>query len=357
MATPLGNDDDRVPIIGVGSGTGGASTGSVEIVVVDPKGTTKVAPSGVQVNNENIIGVEMADLTEKEQKELELQREMEEVMAERRKKKLACFQKTRSGMVKKGDTVKASMPVNSPFTLEELVHMIDVTINSKYGADLEVITRTLTESVWGSVKSLRLEFKKEYEKMPRQIRSMVQQVLGEARGKRDSESPGASTTIPNFEATNLQGIPANLGRVGNRAGTANSNLQQPYYQAHAYGPGAPQLVPDAYFPRPPVFPAATCNKHTGMLNNVREQVARTLREFGLGPKGWVRTYQKPYPEIFDTMPYPRGCRVLDFGKFTGEDSKSTYKHVGQFLGQVNDFGIMDVHRVRLFSFILVEHGF
>jgi hypothetical protein len=282
---------------------------------------------------------------------------MEEVMAERRKKKLACFQKTRSSMVKKGDTMKASMPVNSPFTLEELVHMIDVTVNSKYGADLEVITRTLTESVWGSVKSLRLEFKNEYEKMPRQIRSMVQQVLGEARDKRDSESPGASTTIPNFEATNLQGIPANLGGVGNRAGTANSNLQQPYYQAHAYGPGAPQLVPDAYFPRPPVFPAATGNKHTGMLNNVREQVSRTLREFGLGPKGWVRTYQKPYPEIFDTMPYPRGCRVLDFGKFTGEDSKSTYKHVGQFLGQVNDFGIMDVHRVRLFSFILVEHGF
>jgi hypothetical protein len=65
---------------------------------------------------------------------------MEEVVAERRKKKLAYFPKTRSGVGKKGDTVKASTPVNSPFTLEELVHMIDVSVNSKYGADLEVIT-------------------------------------------------------------------------------------------------------------------------------------------------------------------------------------------------------------------------
>jgi hypothetical protein len=51
--------------------------------------------------------------------------------------------------VKKGDTVKASTPVNSQFTIEELVHMIDVFVNSKYGAHLEGITRTLTDSVKG----------------------------------------------------------------------------------------------------------------------------------------------------------------------------------------------------------------
>jgi hypothetical protein len=52
-------------------------------------------------------------------------------------------------VVKKGDTVKASTPVNSQFTIEELVHMIDVFVNSKYGAHLEGITRTLTDSVKG----------------------------------------------------------------------------------------------------------------------------------------------------------------------------------------------------------------
>jgi hypothetical protein len=35
-----------------------------------------------------------------------------------------------------------------------------------------------------------------------------------------------------------------------------------------------------------------------MSENVREQVARTLREFGLEPKGRAKTYQKPYPDFF-----------------------------------------------------------
>jgi hypothetical protein len=122
-------------------------------------------------------------------------------MAERRRKKLACFQKTQSGVIKKGDTMKASTLVNSPFTLEELVHMIDVSVSSKYGADLEVITRSLTDSVKGSVESLRLEFKQESKKVPRKVRAMVQQVLGEARDKREFESPGPAVRVPTLGAT------------------------------------------------------------------------------------------------------------------------------------------------------------
>jgi hypothetical protein len=41
-----------------------------------------------------------------------------------------------------------------------------------------------------------------------------------------------------------------------------------------------------------------------MSENVREQVARTLREFVLEPKGRGRTYPKLYPKFFDTVPYP-----------------------------------------------------
>jgi hypothetical protein len=66
-------------------------------------------------------------------------------------------------VVKKGDTARALMPVSSSFTLEELVHMINVSVSSKYVADLEGITCTLTDSVQGSVESLRLEFKQESE--------------------------------------------------------------------------------------------------------------------------------------------------------------------------------------------------
>jgi hypothetical protein len=59
-------------------------------------------------------------------------------------------------------------------------------------------------------------------------------------------------------------------------------------------------------------------------DNVRDQVAKTLRELGFSPKGRAKTYQKPYTEYFDMVPYPRGFRVLDFVKFSGDDSKTTY---------------------------------
>jgi uncharacterized protein YicC (UPF0701 family) len=145
---------------------------------------------------------------------------MEEVMAERRKK-LSCFQKTHGGVVKKGDTIKASTPVNAPFTLEEFVHMIDVSVSSKYGADLEAITRMLTDSVKGSVESLRLEFKQEAKKMPRQVRSMVQQVLGEVRDKREFESPSSSSVSPNLGATMAQGVPPSTIVLGGKGAVAN----------------------------------------------------------------------------------------------------------------------------------------
>jgi hypothetical protein len=133
MATPLGNDDQMV-IVEASHGVGGSFAGSLEVALVDPKGT-KAVPDGARVTTENVIEVAMEDLLEKDQEEVES--ELEEEMVERRRKKLACFQKTRSGVVKKGDTAKASIPVSSPFTLEELVHMIDVSVNSKYIADFE----------------------------------------------------------------------------------------------------------------------------------------------------------------------------------------------------------------------------
>jgi hypothetical protein len=132
--------------------------------------------------------------------------------------------------------MKVLVPVNSPFTLEELVHSIDVSVNSKYGADLEGITRTIMDSVRGPLESLRLEFKRESECLPRQVRAVVQQVLGEAREKHDSEAvdvaagAGVSTEMA-FCSPGSTSRPTNLG------GTSNTNFEQPYYQVNAYEPG------------------------------------------------------------------------------------------------------------------------
>jgi hypothetical protein len=106
----------------------------------------------------------------------------------------------------------------------------------------------------------------------------------------------------------------------------------------AYGPNIPPMVtgvphgpiPDILFLRTPAY--ATPNPQVeGDNEGVRDQMARTLREFGCTPKGRARSYQKPYPEYFDTIPYPRGFRVPDLAKFVGDDTKTTYEHIWQFL--------------------------
>jgi hypothetical protein len=108
-------------------------------------------------------------------------------------------------------------------------------------------------------------------------------------------------------------------------------------------------VPDVLFPRTPA--SNTCPLGTnrvndgGMATGVREQIARTLREFGFTPKGRARTYQKPYPEYFDTIPYPRGFKISNFLRFSNDDTRTTHEHIGHLLMQVNDVGITDVHMV------------
>jgi hypothetical protein len=57
------------------------------------------------------------------------------------------------------------------------------------------------------------------------------------------------------------------------------------------------------------------------------------------------------------IPYPRGFQVLDLAKFMGDDAKTTYEHVGQFLAQVNDMSITNVHKIRMFPLSLTGVAF
>jgi hypothetical protein len=123
----------------------------------------------------------------------------------------------------------------------------------------------------------------------------------------------------------------------------NPNLPQPYYQTAAYSPVfSPGAGGTSCGPWPEARPPIVANTPFGlstdwvasgeMSDGVREQVTHTLRELGFAPRGWAKAYKKPYPEYFDTVPYPRGFRVPDFVKFTGEDTRTTYEHIGQFFG-------------------------
>ena len=75
------------------------------------------------------------------------------------------------------------------------------------------------------------------------------------------------------------------------------------------------------------------------------------------PKGRARAYQKPYPEYFDTTPYPLGFRIPDFVKSTRENGRSTFEHVGQFLAQCSEVGTSDIFRVKLFPLSLSGTAF
>jgi hypothetical protein len=145
----------------------------------------------------------------------------------------------------------------------------------------------------------------------------------------------------------------------------NPNFQQPYYQTMAYGPNIPPKgtgvlhgpIPDIFFPRTPTYVTSNPRVEGEVNDGVRDQIARTLREFGFTPMARARSYQKSYPEYFDMIPYPRDFWVPDLAKFTDDDTKTTYKHIGLFLAQVNDVGIIDVHNNRMFPLSLIGIAF
>jgi hypothetical protein len=115
----------------------------------------------------------------------------------------------------KGDTTTASVPVNSPFTLEELVDMIDVSVNRKCSADLEGITCTLTDGLHNSLESFKLDCKQDVDNnLHRQVRSMVQQILREGRGKRDTDMTPIMTPDLGAMGMGTQGSPYKEVRTG-----------------------------------------------------------------------------------------------------------------------------------------------
>jgi hypothetical protein len=88
-------------------------------------------------------------------------------------------------------------------------------------------------------------------------------------------------------------------------------------------------------------------------NNLTNQLATILCEsFDIEPKGQGRIYQKPYPNYYDQLSYPRGYRVPEFSKFSGEDGKTTLEHIGQFILQYGEASVNDALKLRIFPLSL-----
>jgi hypothetical protein len=154
----------------------------------------KESGAWTEVGPHNTIGKAMEDLPEAERRALK--KELEEEMAEARRRKLACFQKTCRGVIKKTipaitTTATATSTVTPNLTLEELVKFMDVAVASKYENDLKNFTHTITEEVCSTLDTFETDVQNT---LPQQIRLMVQQVQDESQDKHSVVEP--STPYP-----------------------------------------------------------------------------------------------------------------------------------------------------------------
>ena len=80
-------------------------------------------------------------------------------------------------------------------------------------------------------------------------------------------------------------------------------------------------------------------------------------QFDLKPKGLTFLYKCPYPEWYDLVALPTNYRLLEFAKFTGQDSTSTIEHISRYLTRLGEASVKDAHRVHFFSLSLSGPAF
>jgi hypothetical protein len=98
-----------------------------------------------------------------------------------------------------------------------------------------------------------------------------------------------------------------------------------------------------------MMPARTTAEPGMDPNNLTNQLAMISREsFGIEPEGQGRVYQKSYPDYYDQLTYPRGYRVPEFSRFSGEDGKTTLEYVGECILQCGEASANDLMKLRMF---------
>jgi hypothetical protein len=178
-----------------------------------------------EVGPHNTIGVAMEDLPEAERRVLE--KELGEEMVKVSRRKLTCFQKTRTRVIKKTvpaitTMATATSTVTPNLTPEELVKFMDVAVASKYGNDLMKFTRTITEEVCSTLDTCKTDLQN---MLPQQIRSVVHQVQGESQDKQPIVEP-STPYLGNTSAPRKMGTlyPGNTTAAGNIASTSTLHL-------------------------------------------------------------------------------------------------------------------------------------
>ena len=81
-----------------------------------------------------------------------------------------------------------------------------------------------------------------------------------------------------------------------------------------------------------------------MKEDLSQLFKTELSQLGLTPNK-SHLYQRPYPVAFDLVPYTSGWRVPDFIKFSGDDNRSTWEHISQYVAQLGEASCSNSLRV------------
>jgi hypothetical protein len=96
----------------------------------------------------------------------------------------------------------------------------------------------------------------------------------------------------------------------------------------------------------------------GAMEKIREEMTELFQDKSRVSIARVgQSYQKPYNQRFDAVPYPQGARIPEFSKFSSENGRSTHEHIGQFLAHLGELADGEAFRVRLFSLSLTSTAF
>ena len=111
----------------------------------------------------------------------------------------------------------------------------------------------------------------------------------------------------------------------------------------------------------PITHRLTSNAQASTSRNSKADLAGDLTNMfktKLGvDMGRSHLYQKSYPDDFDLVSYPVGWRVSDFIKFSGDDNRTTWEHICQYVAQLGEASSSNALRVRLFSLSLTGIAF
>jgi hypothetical protein len=93
------------------------------------------------------------------------------------------------------------------------------------------------------------------------------------------------------------------------------------------------------------------------LAQFKEEIANMMKNKLSVDMGNTRLYQKPYRADFDYVAFPRGWRMPNFVKFSGDDNRTTWEHISQYTAQLGEAGTYNSLKVRLFSLSLTDTAF